>query len=212
MNHLTESQQKVLDYVKLRISGGIPPSIREICSAVGLNSSSSVHFTLKNLAKRGVISWSAGHCRSIQVLPETSEACKKNEPFPPADAKQAQNLVPLIGRVTAGTPLLAAENIQDYISYPGTHPPAGTLFALRITDDSMTGAAILDGDIIIAALSQAAENGDIVVALIEDEAIVRRLCRENETLRLQPENRLYKPTVLTEAELLGKVRACVRSY
>ena len=193
MEHLTKSQQKVYDFLRKEAPRGIPPTVREICAATGLRSTSTVHAHLKTLERLGYISREAGLNRSIRI--EGSE-----------NAAQ----VPILGKVTAGQPILAVEDIQGYIPFP--EKPGKELFALHVSGLSMRDAGILDGDYVVAERTPTAEDGEIVVALIDDEATVRRLFREGGQVRLQPENPDFAPIYSDHAAVLGKVIAVVRYY
>lgn len=193
MDHLTKSQQKVYDFLRKEAPRGIPPTVREICAATGLRSTSTVHAHLKTLERLGYISREAGLNRSIRI--EGSE-----------NAAQ----VPILGKVTAGQPILAVEDIQGYIPFP--EKPGKELFALHVSGLSMRDAGILDGDYVVAERTPTAEDGEIVVALIDDEATVKRLFRERGQVRLQPENPDFAPIYSDHAAVLGKVIAVVRYY
>ena len=191
---LTKSQQLVYDYLcKTMAERAVPPSVREICAATGLRSTSTVHSHLKSLEALGYITRDAGLNRSIHIVGAAS-------------AKQ----VPILGKVTAGLPILAVEDIEGYIPYPDKSDKE--LFALHVDGVSMIGAGILEGDYVIAERMPTAENGEIVVGMIDDEATVKRFYRENGTLRLQPENPDYEPIISDEITILGKVIAVIRYY
>ena len=191
---LTKSQQLVYDYLcKTMAERAVPPSVREICAATGLRSTSTVHSHLKSLEALGYITRDAGLNRSIHIVGAAS-------------AKQ----VPILGKVTAGLPILAVEDIEGYIPYPDKSDKE--LFALHVDGVSMIGAGILDGDYVIAERTPTAENGEIDVGMIDDEATVKRFYRENGTLRLQPENPDYEPIISDEITILGKVIAVIRYY
>lgn len=196
MKKLTKTQQKVFDYIKEVIDErGLAPSVREIGEAVGLKSTSTVQYNLNALEELGYIERDSQLKRTIRI-------CKGG--IRPAH-------VPLIGTVTAGLPILAVETIEDYIPVP-IDQRGRTLFALRIKGDSMINAGILDGDIAIVEQTPAAENGDIVVALIEDEATVKRFYKEKGQFRLQPENDNYEPIIVKELAVLGKLVSLIRNY
>ena len=191
---LTKSQQLVYDYLcKTMAERAVPPSVREICAATGLRSTSTVHSHLKSLEALGYITRDAGLNRSIHIVGAAS-------------AKQ----VPILGKVTAGLPILAVEDIEGYIPYPDKSDKE--LYALHVDGVSMIGAGILDGDYVIAERTPTVENGEIVVGMIDDEATVKRFYRENGTLRLQPENPDYEPIISDEITILGKVIAVIRYY
>lgn len=193
MQGLTASQQKVLDYIKEAAPSGIPPTVREICAATGLRSTSTVHAHLKTLERMGYISRGAGLNRSIRI-----------------EGAMPTAQVPILGRVTAGTPILAVEDIEGYIPFP--HRDDRDLFALHVMGLSMRDAGILDGDYVIAEKTPTADDGEIVVAMIEDEATVKRLYREADCIRLQPENPDFEPIYSDQVYVLGRVVAVVRYY
>lgn len=194
-----EKQQKILDFIRSEIeTKGYPPSVREICAAVGLRSTSSVHMHLTQLEKKGLIRRDATKPRALELL---------DSPLSKA------RTVPLVGKVTAGQPILAIENIEDQLIIPNDLAAMDTeLFALRVQGESMIEAGILDGDIVIVHSQERAENGDIVVALIGDEATLKRIYYENGHVRLQPENHTMAPIIVPRAEVRGKVVALVRRF
>ena len=194
-----ENQQKILDFIRSEIeTKGYPPSVREICAAVGLRSTSSVHMHLTQLEKKGLIRRDATKPRALELL---------DSPLSKA------RTVPLVGKVTAGQPILAIENIEDQLIIPNDLAAMDTeLFALRVQGESMIEAGILDGDIVIVHSQERAENGDIVIALIGDEATLKRIYYENGHVRLQPENHTMAPIIVPRAEVRGKVVALVRRF
>ncbi|QEY34883.1 transcriptional repressor LexA [Caproiciproducens galactitolivorans] len=193
---LTESQRKVYEYLKSRTEGGLPPTVREICKATGLRSTSSVHAHLKTLERLGYITRDARLNRAIHLAGE-----------------QSTIQVPIVGRVAAGQPILAIEEIEGYVPYaPSNNRSSSEYFALNVRGDSMINAGILDGDIVIAVKTATANNGEIVVAMIQDEATVKRFYREKDGIRLQAENPAYQPIYAKEVSILGKVTAVVRHY
>jgi len=192
MKPLTKSQQKIYDFLKDRSQYGIPPSVREICAATGLKSTSTVHAHLKALENLGYISRDAGLNRAIHI-----EGCEQT----------AQ--VPILGKVTAGLPIL---EIQGYLPITASQQRGRELFALTVQGESMKNAGILDGDYVVVERTPTARDGDIVVALIEDEATVKRLYRETDCVRLQPENDAFEPIYAKEVIILGKVVSVVRYY
>ena len=195
MKPLTKSQQKIYDFLKDRSQFGIPPSVREICAATGLKSTSTVHAHLKTLENLGYISRDAGLNRAIHI-----EGCEQT----------AQ--VPILGKVTAGLPILAVEEIQGYLPITASQQRGRELFALTVQGESMKNAGILDGDYVVVERTPTARDGDIVVALIEAEATVKRLYRESDCVRLQPENDAFEPIYAKEVIILGKVVSVVRYY
>ncbi|MDR5703770.1 MAG: transcriptional repressor LexA [Armatimonadota bacterium] len=197
---LTKRQREILSYIQeYTRSRGYPPSVREIGRALGLTSSSTVHSHLAALEKKGYIHRDPTKPRAIEILrDETSLPMKRVVP------------VPIIGRVTAGQPILAVENIEDVFPLPWDFVRGEEVFLLRVRGDSMVGAGIFDGDLLLVRRQQTAENGDIVVALLEDEATVKRFYKEREYIRLQPENPAMEPILVRDVVILGKAIALIR--
>ena len=200
MTRLSPRQQAILDFIKARVKErGYPPSVREIGEAVGLASSSTVHGHLDRLEKKGLIRRDPTKPRAIEVLDNGGDAGM-------SDFAQAIVRVPLIGRVTAGLPILAEENIEDYFPLPAHVVGDQEVFMLSVVGDSMIEAGILDGDQVVVRRQPTAQNGDIVVAMTEDgEATVKRFFREKDRIRLQPENSAMEPIYLNSVTILGKV-------
>ena len=193
-----ENQQKILDFIRKEIEDkGYPPSVREICAAVGLKSTSTVHAHLNNLEKRGLIRRDSTKPRALEIL-DNSVARGRS--------------VPLVGKVTAGLPILAVENIEDYLTLPQHMVGGDDLFCLRVQGESMIEIGILDGDIIVVRQQADAENGEVIVAMIEDEATVKRIFYEKHRVRLQPENRSMAPIYAEQVQVLGKVVALFRQF
>ena len=196
MEKLKPKEQKVYDYIAKSVKeNGYAPSVRDICRDLGYKSTSTVHMYLNRLDMFGYISKEDGKSRAVKLN---------------GDDKPNVSAIPLLGVVTAGTPILAAENFEGYVGYIGNG--SDNLFALRVRGDSMILAGILDGDIIIAEQTCYAENGEIVVAMIDDEATVKRFYRETGHYRLQPENNTMKPIISDEVMIIGKVVAIQRNY
>lgn len=196
MADLSNMQRKIYEYIADCIrEQGYPPSVREIGEAVGLKSPSTVHFHLKHLEEAGVIAKGAGKGRAITLT----------EPSVPEDR------VPIVGNVAAGSPILAEECIEDYLTFD-TGGRSGEYFALRVRGESMLNAGILPGDLVVVQRQQTARSGEIIVAMIEDEATVKRLSIQNGHIWLLPENDAYSPIDGTYAQILGKVAAVVRRY
>nr|WP_325257481.1 transcriptional repressor LexA [uncultured Oscillibacter sp.] len=196
MVKLTHMQQRVYDYIVSCIqTQGYPPSVREIGDEVGLKSPSTVHFHLKHLEEAGVIVKGAGKGRAIALTE------------PPAP----KNQVPILGSVAAGSPILAEECIEDYLTFDAGGRE-GEHFALRVRGESMINAGILPGDLVVVHSQPTAHHGEIVVALLEDEATVKRLSLRDGQVWLMPENELYSPIDGTYARILGKVTAVIRHY
>ena len=196
MPELSPMQQRIYEYIARCIrEQGYPPSVREIGEAVGLKSPSTVHFHLKHLEELGVIVKGSGKGRAITLA----------EPSIPEDQ------VPIVGNVAAGSPILAEECIEDYLTFD-TGGRQNEYFALRVRGESMLNAGILPGDLVVVHRQIDARNGEIVVAMIDDEATVKRLSRRNGQTWLLPENEAYSPIDGTYAQILGKVAAVVRRY
>ena len=195
MKPLGKSQQKIYDYLKLCAQQGRVPSVREICTETGLKSTSTVHLHLEKLEQRGLITREKGVNRCIKI-----------------NGTEPSVQIPIMGRVTAGMPILAVEDIEGYVPVSEKVRRGRELFALRVMGESMINAGILDGDIVIVHKTPSAENGDIVVALVGDEATVKRFYKENGHFRLQPENEQFEPIIVDEVVLLGRVVSLVRNY
>lgn len=193
MPEISEKARQVLEYIAQRESS-IPPSVREIGAALGIKSTSTVHKYLTELASAGYIEKDVGKNRAISLPRENSLR------------------VPLLGTVTAGQPILAVEEVEGYVPYSCSRYPASELFALHVRGESMIEAGIFDGDIIIIHKTPTARNGEIVVALVEDEATVKRFFKENGHYRLQPENASMEPIILDSVSILGRVVALLREY
>lgn len=196
MNSLTDNQQRILDFLKERLSGGIPPSVREIGQAVGLKSTSSVQSNLTALEEKGYIERDPLLKRSIRIV------------------GQSENVhhVPLLGVVTAGQPILATEQIEGYLPYTGRVSKDKPVFALHVRGESMINAGILDGDIIFAEKTPYVRNGEMVIAMIGDEATVKTFYKEKGHYRLQPENDFMEPIIVNDVMILGKVVGLYRTY
>ncbi|MBQ8507016.1 MAG: transcriptional repressor LexA [Clostridia bacterium] len=193
-----ENQNKILDFIRREIEDkGYPPSVREICAAVGLKSTSTVHAHLNNLEKKGLIRRDSTKPRALEVLDNSVSRGRS---------------VPLVGKVTAGLPILATQNIEDYLTLPQSMLGHDDLFCLRVQGESMIEIGILDGDIIVVRQQNDAVNGEVVVAMIDDEATVKRIFFEEKMIRLQPENRHMEPIYTDHAQVLGKVVALFRQF
>ena len=211
---MTRKQQEIYDYIAEYIAQhSYPPSVREICDGVGLRSPSTVHFHLQNMEEKGFLA-KDGKARALTLAqagdaPAAAAAVERapvyEEPEIPAGR------VPILGTVAAGTPILAQECIEDYLTFD-TNGRDGEYFALRVRGESMLNAGILPGDLVVVHQQREAHNGEIVVALIEDEATVKRLQRRNGEVWLLPENENYEPIDGRYASILGKVSAVVRTY
>lgn len=198
--NITEKQSEILEYIKQQIlERGFPPAVREICEAVHLKSTSSVHSHLETLEKNGYIRRDPTKPRAIEILDDSFNLTRR---------EMAQ--VPIIGRVAAGEPLLAEQNIEDYFPIPVEKLPNAQTFLLRVRGDSMVNAGIFDRDYILVEQRNTAENGEIVVALVEDGATVKRFFKEDGHYRLQPENDTMEPIILEEVTVLGKMIGLLR--
>ena len=195
MNKLTRLEEEMLDYIKETIANeGYSPSVRDISTALGIKSTSTVHLHLHRLEELGYIQKEQGKSRTIRV-----------------DAA-APSGVPIVGNVAAGMPILAEQNIDGYVDFQAGGYDKSNLFALHVKGESMNEAGILDGDVVIAEQAQSAENGDLVIALVDDEATVKTFYKENGYYRLQPANSAFAPILVDHVEILGKVRAVYRFY
>lgn len=202
MKSVSEKQQQIYDFVlEYTEDHGYSPSVREIAGAVGLKSTSTVHFHLKALEEAGLLAHSSGKTRSLTAI----------RPELPEEQAPEQNRVPILGNVAAGAPILAQECIEDYLTFD-TEGLSGEHFALRIRGESMIEAGIMPGDYVVVHRQPTAHNGDYVIALLEDEATCKRFERRNGHVWLMPENREYKPIDGTYAQILGRVIAVVRRY
>ena len=194
MKTVSATALKIYEYIVDRASEGVPPSVREICTELDIKSTSTVHKYLKELELAGYIEREYNQNRSIRINAE----------------KVLQ--VPILGNVAAGTPILAIENIEGYVPFKAKGYRPWDLFALNIRGDSMEDCGILDGDIVIARKTSYADNGEIVVAMVDDSATVKRFYKDHGHFRLQPENDLYQPIIVNEVSILGRVIACLRLY
>ena len=192
---ITAKQEEILEYIKETIlKKGYPPAVREICEAVHLKSTSSVHSHLSTLEEKGFIRRDPTKPRTIEILDDTFNFNRRE-----------MTNVPVVGAVAAGQPPLAEQNIEDYFPIPVELLPNADTFMLRVKGDSMINAGILDGDQIIVEQTPSAQNGDIVVALLEDSATVKRFYREDGHYRLQPENDYMDPIIVDHVDIQGKV-------
>ena len=201
MSDITARQQRILDFIAETVRDrGYPPTVREIGEAVGLTSSSSVHAQLANLEKKGLLHKDPTKPRAMALSTD--------------EAKATGSVVPLLGRIAAGTPVMAAEQAEEYVSVPSTFTNGGDHFALRVTGDSMVGAGILDGDMVVVRSQEGADDGDIVAALLpgpaEDEATIKRLGHDGPRVMLIPENPTLSPFEMIDGRIAGKVVAVLR--
>ncbi len=202
-----DKQQMILDFLnRYQMEKGYPPSIREICKAVGFKSTSTVHSYIKKLEEEGHITKDATKPRALKVL----KSGRKN--FEGYIADQEIDNIPVLGKITAGAPILAVENIEETFPVPVQYLGNSTSFMLKVRGDSMINAGIMDGDYIIVRQQNTALNGDIVVALIDEEATVKTFYKEKDHYRLQPENPDYEPIIVKDLRILGKVTGLFRKY
>ena len=199
---ISKKQQEILEYIKNQIlQRGFPPAVREICEAVNLKSTSSVHSHLETLEKNGYIRRDPTKPRAIEILDDTFNLTRREMVH-----------VPIVGQVAAGQPILAEENIEDYFPFPADRMPNKQTFLLKVKGESMINAGILDGDYVLVEQDATASNGDMVVALVEDSATVKTFYKEEGVFRLQPENDFMDPIIVKEVFVLGKVIGVMRFF
>lgn len=194
-------QSEIYEFIRQEVlDKGYPPSVREICAKVGLSSTSTVHSHLSKLEKKGLIKRDPTKPRAIEII---------KDPI----AKKEMVDIPIIGKVQAGQPILAVENIEDYFTIPLNFVRGNNdLFILKISGESMIEAGIYDGDLAIIEKANYAENGEIIVALIENEATIKRFFKEDDKIRLQPENHTMAPIIVDDCKILGKLKGIYREY
>ena len=198
---ISRKQQEILDYLKEEIlSKGYPPTVREICEKVGLRSTSSVHSHLNTLERNGYIRRDPTKPRAIEICDDSFQMVRTE-----------MTSLPIVGNVAAGQPILAQENIENYFPVPAEIVPSGDSFALRVRGDSMINVGIFNGDLLFVNSCNTARNGEIVVALVEDEATVKTFYKENGYIRLQPENDTMDPIIVENCVILGKVFGVFRT-
>ena len=199
---ISAKQQEILDFMKQEIlNKGYPPTVRDICEAVNLKSTSSVHSHLETLEKNGYIHRDPTKPRAIEIIDDNFNLTRR----------EVVN-VPIVGRVAAGEPILAVENIENYFPIPAEFMRNQDTFMLRVKGESMINAGILDGDLIVVMKQDTARNGDMVVALVDDSATVKTFYKEGDHIRLQPENDTMEPIIVPNCEILGKVFANFRFF
>lgn len=199
---ITKKQQEILDYIKDEIlSKGYPPAVREICEAVNLKSTSSVHSHLETLEKNGYIRRDPTKPRAIEICDDSFQMVRTE-----------MVSMPVVGQVAAGQPILAQQNIDSYFPVPADRVPKGESFILNVKGDSMINAGIFSGDQILVNVCNTANNGDIVVALIDDSATVKTFYKENGHIRLQPENDTMDPIIVEDCQILGRVFGVLRFF
>ncbi len=199
---ITDKQLEILEYIKEEIlKRGYPPAVREICEAVHLKSTSSVHSHLETLEKNGYIKRDPTKPRAIEICDDSFQMVRTE-----------MVSIPVVGTVAAGQPILAQENIESYFPVPAEVVPSGESFVLKVKGDSMINAGIFSGDQIFVQSCNTAKNGDMVVALIDDSATVKTFYKENGHIRLQPENDNMDPIIVDNCQILGKVYGIFRLY
>ena len=192
---ISAKQQEILEYIKDEIlHKGYPPAVREICQAVNLKSTSSVHSHLETLEKNGYIRRDPTKPRAIEIMDDTFNL----------NRREMVN-VPILGNVAAGEPLFAEENIEDYVPIPAEMVPKSEVFMLHVRGESMINVGILDGDNVLVQQQSTAKDGEMVVALVEDSATVKTFYKEDGYIRLQPENDTMEPIIVPDCQILGKV-------
>ena len=197
---ITEKQTEILEYIKKEIlAKGYPPTVRDICTAVNLKSTSSVHAHLETLEKNGYIRRDPTKPRAIEIIDDNFSLTRR----------EMVN-VPMIGRVAAGEPILATQNIENYFPIPAEFMPNGEVFMLQIKGDSMINVGIYNGDWIVVEKKNTARNGEIIVALVDDAATCKTFYKENGHIRLQPENDNLDPIIVQDCTILGKVISLYR--
>ena len=199
---ISKKQLEILEYIKSQIlERGFPPAVREICEAVNLKSTSSVHSHLETLEKNGYIRRDPTKPRAIEILDDSFNLTRRE-----------MINVPIVGQVAAGEPILAQENIENYFPIPTEFMPNSQTFLLKVKGESMINAGILDGDMVVVEQTSTASNGDMVVALIDDGATVKTFYKEEGIFRLQPENDSMDPIIVKEVSILGKVIGVFRFF
>lgn len=199
---ITDKQREILEYIKAEIlNRGYPPAVREICEAVKLKSTSSVHAHLETLEKNGYIRRDPTKPRAIEIVDENFNLTRR----------EMVN-VPIVGKVAAGEPILAVENIENYFPIPAEFMPNDPTFILQVQGESMINAGILDGDYVLVQQQPTANDGDMVVALVDDSATVKTFYKENGYYRLQPENDFMDPIIVSEVMIMGKVIGTFRFF
>jgi len=211
---LSKRQQAIYEFIcSYTKERGYPPSVREIGSAVGLASPSTVHMHLKVLQERGLIKRDSKKPRTIEVVSDSSSPAESGQKLvsPTQDASSNEMRLPLVGRVAAGTPILAEQNVEETLTLPTSIVGDSSSFILRVRGQSMINAGIFDGDYIVVKEQHDAHDGEIVVALIDDSATVKTFYREPDRIRLQPENDTMEPIYVKDPIILGRVTALIRS-
>lgn len=222
MEPLKEREQKILNYMKEEIKKkGYPPTVREMCTALGIKSTSTTHKDLENLEKKGLIKKDPAKPRALMVVdsqtePQDRQGSGFSQIVEEAGTERADVVeIPVVGRISAGTPILAEQNVEDSFPVPSRFLPRGNSFMLTVKGDSMIEAGIFDGDYILVQQQNTAKNGEIVVAMVdgfESEATVKTFYKENGHVRLQPENQQMSPIIVNDVKILGLVRGVFRYF
>ena len=218
MSQLKEREQKILSYMKEEIrTKGYPPTVREICAALGIKSTSTAHKDIESLVKQGYLVKDPSKPRALMVVDPVSGRQDNGAGQENGISQLRDDVIdiPVVGRVAAGTPILAEQNIEDTFPLPARYASSGTNFMLRVHGESMIEAGIMDGDLILVQQSETASNGEIVVAMIngfESEATVKTFYKENGHIRLQPENSSMSPIIVKDVRILGKVKGVFRYF
>ena len=218
MDKLKERERKILNYMKEEIrTKGYPPTVREICAAVGIKSTSTAHKDIESLVRQGYLVKDPSKPRALMVV--DPHADRKKAAVPAGDVSSPDRTdvveIPVVGRVAAGTPILAEENIEDTFPIPARYAAGGTSYMLKVRGESMIEAGIMDGDLILVQQQENAQNGEIVVAMIdgfESEATVKTFYNEGDHIRLQPENHTMSPILVKDVKILGKVKGVFRYF
>ena len=218
MDKLKERERKILNYMKEEIrTKGYPPTVREICAAVGIKSTSTAHKDIESLVRQGYLVKDPSKPRALMVV--DPHADRKKAAVPAGDVSSLDRTdvveIPVVGRVAAGTPILAEENIEDTFPIPARYAAGGTSYMLKVRGESMIEAGIMDGDLILVQQQENAQDGEIVVAMIdgfESEATVKTFYNEGDHIRLQPENHTMSPILVKDVKILGKVKGVFRYF
>ena len=218
MDKLKDRERKILNYMKEEIrTKGYPPTVREICTAVGIKSTSTAHKDIESLVRQGYLVKDPSNPRALMVVDPHADKSAKTAAAPaPVEMERTDIIdIPVVGRVAAGTPILAEQNIEDTFPVPARYAAGGTSYMLRVRGESMIEAGIFDGDLILVQQQETARNGEIVVAMIdgfESEATVKTFYHEGDHIRLQPENQSMSPILVKDVKILGKVKGVFRYF
>ncbi len=216
MSNLKDREQKILNFMKNEIkTKGYPPTVREICTALGIKSTSTVHKDIASLVDQGYLKKDPSKPRALMVVDsEDTSSAEPSQPQVDIDAREDVVDIPIVGQVAAGTPILAEQNVEDTFPVPARYA-GGSNFMLRVKGESMINVGIMDGDLILVEQQNTARNGEIVVAMIdgfESEATVKTFYHEGDHIRLQPENDTMSPIIVTDVKVLGKVKGVFRYF